>query len=84
MARELVRAIQQARKDEGFEITDRIILYTEMHNNEVAALLKDWGEYIIQQTMASKVLDITEGPRLWRSVELSGTLIVNFAVIKLG
>jgi isoleucyl-tRNA synthetase len=51
MARELVRRIQNMRKDAGFDISDRIIIY---HQAEGVAyrVLKQWADYIKVETLA--------------------------------
>ena len=54
MARDFVRHVQQARKDAGLEITDRIrIGYTA--GDEVAAAVEAWREYIARETLADAI-----------------------------
>jgi isoleucyl-tRNA synthetase len=54
LARELVNRIQNIRKSNGFEITDKInIQLTE--NEEVESIMKDWSSYIMTQTLAGKL-----------------------------
>ncbi len=53
LARELVNRIQNLRKSNGFEITDKIsIQLTE--NEEVKSIMNDWSTYIMTQTLAGK------------------------------
>ncbi|MCX6308203.1 MAG: DUF5915 domain-containing protein, partial [Bacteroidia bacterium] len=53
LARELVNRIQNLRKSNGFEITDKIsIQLTE--NEDVKSILNDWKTYIMTQTLAGK------------------------------
>lgn len=53
LARELVNRIQNIRKSNGYEITDKIsIQLTE--NEEVKGIMKDWSSYIMTQTLAGK------------------------------
>ncbi len=54
MAREIIRCIQQLRKDSGFEITDRIIL-TLPDNEETRACLDTNRDYITSQVLATEV-----------------------------
>jgi len=53
LARELVNRIQNIRKSNGFEITDKInIQLTD--NDEVKSIMNDWKKYIMTQTLAGK------------------------------
>ncbi len=54
MAREIIRSIQQLRKDSGFEITDRIIV-TLPDNKETHACLSANYDYITSQVLATAV-----------------------------
>ncbi len=54
MAREIIRTIQQLRKDSGFEITDRIIV-TLPDNEEIHACLNSNRDYITSQVLATEV-----------------------------
>jgi isoleucyl-tRNA synthetase len=57
MARDLVRQIQDARKNAGFEIEDRIIL-TYQSGETLEKVFEKLGEYIAEETLA---VDITAG-----------------------
>jgi len=54
-ARELVRRIQQMRKDVGLEISDRITLYLSA-SASTDALLAKFGEYIQEETLATSLV----------------------------
>jgi len=54
MAREIIRTIQQMRKDSGFEITDRIIV-TLPDNDETRACLTANHDYVTSQVLAVEV-----------------------------
>lgn len=54
MAREIIRTIQQMRKDSGFEITDRIIV-TLPDNDETRACLAANRDYVTSQVLAVEV-----------------------------
>ena len=54
MAREIIRTIQQMRKDSGFEITDRIIV-TLPDNDETRACLTANRDYVTSQVLAVEV-----------------------------
>jgi isoleucyl-tRNA synthetase len=62
LARELVNRIQNLRKTQNFEITDRIHILIEK-NPSFAGTLEDWGEYISTQTLALSLqqVDVLEG-----------------------
>jgi isoleucyl-tRNA synthetase len=53
LARELVRAVQEARKEAGLEVADRIALYVE-GDEAVAAALREHREFVMSETLASK------------------------------
>jgi isoleucyl-tRNA synthetase len=54
VARELVRSIQQMRKDTGLEITDRIEV-TVPKNEDNEACLKNFAAYITSQVLADNI-----------------------------
>jgi len=54
LARELVRRIQEMRKNAGFEIADRIHLRYE-GDGDIARVLSSWGDYIAQETLAQSI-----------------------------
>jgi isoleucyl-tRNA synthetase len=56
-ARDLVRAINNMRKDAGLEISDRIDLAYQAEG-EVAAALNNFGDYVKQETLT---LSLTDG-----------------------
>ncbi len=51
IARELVNRIQKLRKDHGFEVTDRIVLFLEEHDILTQAV-RQFGDYIKQEVLA--------------------------------
>ena len=54
MAREIIRSIQQLRKDSGFEITDRIIV-TLPDNEDTRSCLNANYDYVASQVLATEV-----------------------------
>jgi isoleucyl-tRNA synthetase len=52
VARELVRAVQDARKQAGLEVADRIVLWVE-GDEAVAAALAEHRDYLMTETLAS-------------------------------
>lgn len=55
VARDLVRFIQQSRKDAELNITDKIIVNVETANDDVQAALLSFADYIAEQTLAEAV-----------------------------
>jgi isoleucyl-tRNA synthetase len=53
LARELVRAVQDARKQAGLEVSDRIELIVE-GDEQVSAAIRDYRDYVMSETLASK------------------------------
>ena len=55
--RDLVRGVQQARKDSGFEVSDRIaILVVEPpETSRFAAVLEEFGDYLQRETLADEL-----------------------------
>lgn len=52
LARELVRAVQDARKQAGLEVADRIVLSVE-GDDAVMAALAEHRDYLMSETLAS-------------------------------
>jgi len=54
IAREIVNRIQNIRKDNGFEITDKIFITFEKEST-IISVTKDWGGYISSQVLAESI-----------------------------
>jgi isoleucyl-tRNA synthetase len=87
-ARDLVRVIQDARKDAGFEIADRIALRVsgigaEHEGVSVEALVEQYGAYIQHETLAEELsLDGVPADTMHRvETEIGGVPIV-FSIAK--
>lgn len=52
IARDLVRLIQQARKDSGFDVSDRVKLEVIADDKLINLALKNFGDYIQDQTLS--------------------------------
>ena len=70
-ARDLVRMIQQARKDAGLNVADRITIGLDMPA-EFGAALKAHGDYIAQQTLADSIREGASGANQVLKQELDG------------
>jgi isoleucyl-tRNA synthetase len=53
-ARELIKRIQNLRKESGFEITDRISIQLE-HNEHIDRAVEAFGDYITSQVLADGI-----------------------------
>ncbi|NLA23678.1 MAG: class I tRNA ligase family protein, partial [Bacteroidales bacterium] len=54
LARELVNRIQNLRKDSGFDVTDKINIFIQKHD-EINDAIASFGEYICSQTLAVNI-----------------------------
>jgi len=53
LARDLVRAVQDARKAAGLRIEDTIALWVDWPHPEMAGMLGEYGEYVRGETLAT-------------------------------
>jgi isoleucyl-tRNA synthetase len=53
LARELIRAVQDARKQAGLEVSDRIVLFVE-GDTSVETALREHRDYVMAETLASR------------------------------
>ena len=56
IARDVVRIIQQSRKDNKFNISDKINVVVHTHDKTVQDSVQMWYEYIVQQTLSSSLI----------------------------
>ncbi|MGH9297892.1 MAG: DUF5915 domain-containing protein, partial [Acidimicrobiales bacterium] len=67
IARDVVRVVQQARRENGFQVTDRISLTVHCGAAVIAAIEK-WQDYVTEQTLATELKlvreELSEGIRL--------------------
>jgi isoleucyl-tRNA synthetase len=61
LAREIVRRIQAMRKDAGFNIEDRITVAYQAED-EMAAVMVNWGDYIRTETLATELISAEPAP----------------------
>ncbi len=83
LAREVVRNIQDARKEAGFAISDRVRVYLGGSDAEVEAMVATWGEYIRQETLADDLLlaDVPHGTHT-ATLDLEDGRAVSIGVIR--
>ena len=58
-ARDIVRTLQQARKDSGFEVTDRITVLWQSDDERVAQAFAAHGQMIGQEVLATEIVETT-------------------------
>jgi isoleucyl-tRNA synthetase len=73
-ARELVHHVQQLRKEEGLEVSDRIVLYLE-GGPELEDLLAAHGQYVRAETLTQEVVHAAPATVPAREVRLDGLRI---------
>lgn len=75
LARDLVRAIQQARKDAGFLLTDRINISISSNDNEMNNAIDSWKPYILEQTLGSDISNTVNAAHVQNEIEIEGLKI---------
>ena len=72
LAREFVNRIQNLRKNSGFEVTDRIVIYHRSSDRLKKALHKMSG-YVMQETLAREIRDVSgNGAPALKEEDISG------------
>ena len=61
LARELVRRIQDMRKNGGFNISDRITTYYQA-SDELAKVMMDWQDYLKAETLTTALISAAPAP----------------------
>lgn len=56
MARDVVRTLQQARKDSGFEVTDRVMLLWQSDDDRVIEAFEKHGAMIAGEILAEEIV----------------------------
>ncbi len=82
IAREFVNRIQNLRKDAGFDVTDKIVLYISTHQFTQKAL-EVFGSYIQTQTLATKLINCDFGKMTnFTEVEIEEGVVVGIRLEK--
>ena len=79
IARDFVRAIQQKRKDSGFDVSDRIEVMYDSDSSIIPEALKEHADYISEQVLAVK---FAEQKGLTGDTEEVGDGRITFAIKK--
>src|SRR5581483_8360528 len=73
MAREVTRNVQNARKEAGLEMDDRIVLYLGTDDAELAAAIAEYRDYIANETLVRGWSDTPLGDGAYRAqVKIDG------------
>ncbi|HMT18995.1 MAG TPA: isoleucine--tRNA ligase [Candidatus Saccharibacteria bacterium] len=75
VARELVRAVQQARKDAGLQVDDRIKLSIESTDELIVDSLRSFSEYITSETLATSLEPLGESATFVTEKKLEGCMV---------
>lgn len=76
LAREVVRAIQEARKNAGFEVSDRITLWWSSQDSDVMQMWADHAEEIAGEVLATSVHNDLGGTINVDVAEYSGSIAI--------
>jgi isoleucyl-tRNA synthetase len=77
MAREVVRQVQQARKDAGLQMEDRIVLYVHTDSEKLQRAIKVHREYISNETLVARWAERPLGEGAYRAeVKVDGMPLV--------
>jgi isoleucyl-tRNA synthetase len=74
IAREIIRHVQQTRKEAGFNVEDRITLMVDSHDAKIKDSLTEYKNLIMQETLALTMGNEKTGVMFSRSVEIYGKL----------
>ena len=72
--REIIRQLQVARKEAGFEISDRITLYLTAKNSEIDTLIQDCKDKICKEVLANNFEKQTN-PTFSLDAEVAQTIV---------
>jgi isoleucyl-tRNA synthetase len=76
LARELVRRIQDMRREAGFDLADRITTWW-LGDGDIARVMESHAGYIQAETLSTQLLAAEPGPGAHRSAhDLEGTKVV--------
>jgi isoleucyl-tRNA synthetase len=62
LAREVIRLVQDARKADGLDVSDRIALWWAAENPELGVALAEHGQFIADEVLATRFGPAAEKP----------------------
>ena len=80
LARDIVRHIQQLRKDSGLEIQDHITIGWDSDSSDIIAAIEEHADYIACETLAKQLTRSVNGDT--KEVTLGKALVLRLAVTK--
>lgn len=79
IARDIVRGVQQARKDLDLNMTDRISIAVSSENADVAQAVNSWKSYIMEQTLSTQLeFGATSGYSFEKDIEVDASTVKLF------
>lgn len=82
MSRDFVRQVQQLRKDANLHIQDRIQVAYHSEDNQLQAMIAEWGDYICGETLANSIDFSATLPQDIRTVNV-GDISARIQVVRL-
>jgi isoleucyl-tRNA synthetase len=70
-ARDVVRQIQEARKEADYQVDDRISVSIKSENEDVQKVVETFGEYITKETLSTLDQNLSDG-EINKTVEFEG------------
>lgn len=74
LVRELIRFVQNSRKDASLNVDDRIVLSLQTGNVELEKAINEYREIIQAETLASSISNLSNGYK--KTVKINGDLVV--------
>jgi isoleucyl-tRNA synthetase len=73
LAREIIRHVQQTRKEAGFNVEDRITLMIDSNNAKIMDSLAEYRDLIMQETLAATISNKKSDEMFSKSVEINSS-----------
>jgi isoleucyl-tRNA synthetase len=80
-AREVVNRVQNARKEDGFDVTDRIVV-NYWASEEVLLGIQQYADYLSEEVLAEDLCFITKGEEFNHTEDIVATQDLKFTLIK--
>ena len=83
IARDIIRFIQQTRKESGFEVTDKIETEVISSDQIILDAINRWNDFISEQTLSNKVVVSNNQPKIEFEVEIDTISKVGLIIKKI-